>query len=101
MMQAPRIVRWTLPALLLTWVVGGYLIVTASRRGDDAKPSAPVGTTTTTRPRHEPRRVRVSRGDTASTIAHRANLTVDELLALNPGVDPRALRPGRRLKTEP
>jgi LysM repeat protein len=102
MMQAPRIVRWTLPALLLTWVVGGYLIVTASRHGDGAKPGSSVGTTTTTRPRHHrPRRVRVSRGDTASRIAHRANLTVGELLELNPDVDPRALRPGRRLKIAP
>jgi LysM repeat protein len=94
-------VRWTLPVLLLLWVVGGYVIVAASRRGDDAKPGSAVRTTTTARPHRKPRRVRVGRGDTASAIAHRANLTVVELLQLNPGVDPRALRPGRRLKIEP
>jgi LysM repeat protein len=52
-------------------------------------------------PRRKPRRVRVGRGDTASAIARRANLTVVELLQLNPGVDPRTLRRGRRLKIEP
>lgn len=29
-------VRWTLPAVLLTWVVGEHVIVTASRRERDA-----------------------------------------------------------------
>lgn len=94
-------VRWTLPALLRTWVVGGYAIMAASRRGDDAKPGPPVGASTTTGPRPRPRRTRVRRGDTAATIAHRAHLTVAELLRLDPSVDPRALRPGRRLEIEP
>jgi LysM repeat protein len=94
-------VRWTLPALLLTWVVGGYVIVTSSRSWDGPKRGSSVGTTTAPMPRRKPRRVQVGRGDTASAIARRANLTVVDLLQLNPGVDPRALRPGRRLKIEP
>ncbi len=98
MLQAPRIVRWTLPALLLTLVIGGYAIVSASGR-EDAKPgsSAPA-TTSTTKSKHKPKRVKVRKGDTVASIANRSKLTVIELLELNPKVDPRLLRPGQRLK---
>ncbi len=97
MLQAPRIVRWTLPALLLTLVVGGYAIVAASGREDGGKPgsSAP---TTTTKKKHKPKRVMVHTGDTVASIARKAKLTAVELLELNPNVDPRLLRPGQRLK---
>ena len=97
MLQAPRIVRWTLPALLLTLVVGGYAIVAASGRQDSGKPgsSAP---TTTTKKRTKAKRVMVHTGDTVASIARKAKLTAVELLELNPDVDPRLLRPGQRLK---
>jgi LysM repeat protein len=32
------------------------------------------------------------------TIASRHNTTVDQLLTLNPGVDPSALQPGQRIR---
>jgi hypothetical protein len=32
-------VRWTLPALLLTWVVGGYVVAAAGRSADGANPA--------------------------------------------------------------
>ncbi len=102
MLQAPRIVRWTLPALLLTLVIGGYAIVAASGREDGGKPStsAPATTSTTSKSkqRHKPKRVKVREGDTVAAIARRAKLTVVRLLELNPAVDPRLLRPGQRLK---
>lgn len=98
MLQAPRIVRWTLPALLLTLVVGGCAIVAASGREDHARPGSSAPATTTPAKRHKPKRVMVHSGDTAASIARRANLTVVELLELNPDVDPRLLRPGQRLK---
>ena len=97
MLQAPRIVRWTLPALLLTLVVGGYAIVAASGREDGGAGSS---TPTTTTPRSAPKakRVMVHSGDTVASIARKAKLTAVELLELNPNVDPRLLRPGQRLK---
>ena len=97
MLQAPRIVRWTLPALLLTLVVGGYAIVAASGVLGQARPGSATPATTKAKP-HKPKRVKVHTGDTAASIARRANLTVIELLELNPNVDPRLLRPGQRLK---
>jgi Tfp pilus assembly protein FimV len=40
----------------------------------------------------------VRSGDTLGTIAERFGTTVDGLLALNPGIDPRALRVGETLR---
>jgi LysM repeat protein len=42
----------------------------------------------------------VRSGDTLGTIADRFGTTVDELLVLNPGIDPRALRVGQSLRVE-
>lgn len=96
MLQAPRIVRWTLPALLLTLVVGGYAIVAASGVTDADKPEEATRTTTTAK-RAKPKRVTVHTGDTVASIARRAKLSATDLLELNPRVDPRLLRPGQRL----
>lgn len=98
MLQAPRIVRWTLPALLLMLVVGGYAIVAASGREDGGPPASVVPTTTTKQTKKSAKRVKVHSGDTVASIARKAKLTAVELLELNPNVDPRALRPGQRLK---
>lgn len=43
---------------------------------------------------------RVKPGDTLTDIAGRFGTTVDELLELNPGVDPLALEPGQRIRVE-
>jgi Tfp pilus assembly protein FimV len=42
----------------------------------------------------------VRSGDTLATIAERFGTTIDELLVLNPGIDPRALRVGQPLRVE-
>jgi LysM repeat protein len=103
MLQAPRIVRWTLPALLLTLVIGAVVIVSASRRGSSATGEATGSSTgtTTTRKRSHARHATVRKGDTATAIAHRAKLSLVRLLELNPDVDPRALHTGQKLKISP
>jgi LysM repeat protein len=40
----------------------------------------------------------VQSGDTLGEVAAKYNTTVDQLLALNPGVDPSALQPGQRIR---
>lgn len=40
----------------------------------------------------------VQSGDTLGSIAGTYNTTVDELMTLNPGVDPSALQPGQRIR---
>jgi LysM repeat protein len=42
----------------------------------------------------------VRSGDTLGTIAERFGTTVDHLLVLNPGIDPRALRVGQPLRVQ-
>jgi LysM repeat protein len=46
----------------------------------------------------ERRFYRIRVGDTLEAIAERFDTTVEELLQLNPGVDPLALTPGQRIR---
>ena len=41
---------------------------------------------------------KVKSGDTLESIAAKFNTTVDDLLALNPGIDPLALSPGQKIR---
>ena len=40
----------------------------------------------------------IQSGDTLGSIATKYNTSVDELMTLNPGVDPSALQPGQRIR---
>ena len=42
----------------------------------------------------------VQSGDTLGSIAQKHSATVDELMTLNPGIDPTALRIGQRIRTK-
>ena len=57
--------------------------------------TAPAGTTATTAGGEF---YRVREGDTLESIASRSGTTVEELLELNPGIDPVALRIGQRIR---
>ncbi|MEO8290158.1 MAG: LysM peptidoglycan-binding domain-containing protein [Gaiellaceae bacterium] len=58
-------------------------------------PSIDTGTTTT---KKKKKIYRVKAGDTLESIAEKFETTVDDLLALNPGIDPLALSPGQRIR---
>ena len=64
--------------------------------------SGPDGTTTT---RGEgpclANRTRVREGDTLESIAARCGVDVDQIIELNPGIDPLALSPGQRVRIRP
>jgi hypothetical protein len=55
------------------------------------------GTTTGSRPARR-RFYRVRGGDTLDSIAFQFRTTVEELVRLNPGIDPLALSPGQRIR---
>jgi LysM repeat protein len=59
-----------------------------------------AGTTTTagTTTSKKKQIYRVKAGDTLESIAAKFDTTVDDLLALNPGIDPLALSPGQKLR---
>jgi LysM repeat protein len=62
----------------------------------------PNGTTTTSAGGACPRpRVRVRPGDTLESIATRCSVDVDQIIELNPGIDPLALTPGQRVRIRP
>jgi LysM repeat protein len=62
--------------------------------------STPIDTTQTGQPpptgKKKVYRVRV--GDTLESIAAKFKTTVDDLLSLNPGIDPLALSPGQKIR---
>ena len=56
------------------------------------------GTSATTTAPANARYYVIQSGDTFGTIASQYNTTADELMTLNPGVDPSALQPGQRIR---
>ena len=101
-------IRYALPALALVLATVTILLVRAGMHGDDVvaptlQPPPPPPRVAAERSRT--RGVRASgysvrSGDTLGTIAERFGTTVDQLLVLNPGVDPRALRVGQSLRVK-
>ena len=82
-------------------------LVVLVQRGLDSGASATVNTTPVTTPtttletttETKKRRIyQVRRGDTLETIAEKFDTTVDDLLRLNPDVDPLALSPGQKIR---
>jgi LysM repeat protein len=77
--------------------------ISSGSSGDEAGPTATVptapgsGTTTKEAPKRK-RFYRVRRGDTLESIAVKFETTVDDLLRLNPGIDPLALSPRQRVR---
>lgn len=58
-------------------------------------PVTTTGATTTTKKK---KIYRVKAGDTLESIAAKFETTVDDLLSLNPGIDPLALSPGQKIR---
>ena len=79
-------------------------------RSDEPQPRTPTTRTTTgargagatqttaTTPARQRRFHRVQSGDTLESIAARYNTGVEDLLELNPDIDPLALSPGQRIR---
>ena len=71
---------------------------------DTTLTTAPTSSTPTTTPTtgtstsKKKQIYRVRAGDTLESIAAKFDTTVDDLLALNPGIDPLALSPGQKIR---
>ena len=97
------VARYGAPLLFLAAVTVAVLLV---RSGLDEgsspaeKPAATVTATTVTtpNPRGRPRYYRIRTGDTLAQIAPRFDLTEAELVDLNPGIEPTALRIGQKIR---
>jgi LysM repeat protein len=60
--------------------------------------STPTATSGTGTRKQKKRFYRVQRGDTLESIAAKFDTTVDDLVRLNPDVDPLALSPGQKIR---
>jgi spore germination protein YaaH len=96
-----RVARVAAPLAFLAAVTVAVLLVRAgldeaSTRTEPTVPTATAPTTTT--PVSGRRFYRIRPGDTLAAIAPRFGLTEVELVALNPGIEPTALRIGQRIR---
>jgi LysM repeat protein len=95
-----RVARVAAPLAFLAAVTVAVLLVRAgldeaTTRAEPTKPTAAAPTTTSPAAR---RFYRIRAGDTLAAIAPRFGLTEAELVALNPGIEPTALRIGQRIR---
>lgn len=102
-------IRYGLPTGFLLVATVAILFARAAMHGGGvespalARPPSPPPAAVPERPRTRSARASaysVRSGDTLGTIAERFGTTVDALIVLNPGIDPRALRVGQPLRVE-
>jgi LysM repeat protein len=102
-----NLARVLAPLALLAAVIAIVVVVQVSDSSTPDSPSAtqrPVTQRTSQRTppvRRTPSVYVVKAGDTLTGIADKTGSTLDEILELNPDVDPQALQTGERLKLSP
>jgi Tfp pilus assembly protein FimV len=101
------LIRYGLPTGFLLLATASILLVRGGLHDEVAapafRPPPPAPSISVKRPRVRGARASgysVRSGDTLGTIAERFGTTVEELLVLNPGIDPHALRVGQPLRVE-
>jgi LysM repeat protein len=99
--------RYGAPVAFLLAVTIAVLLVRSGLR-TDAAPVTSAGTTTTVRtttattpvPARRRRFYRLQIGETLSDVAIKFDTTVEQLLALNPGIEPTSLEVGQRVRVK-
>ena len=98
--------RYGAPAAFLLAVTVAVLLVRSGLRSDAAPATTAVRTQTVAPPSTTPVPVKRRRfyklrsGETLSDVAIKFNTTVEQLLALNPGVQPTNLTVGQRIRVK-
>jgi Tfp pilus assembly protein FimV len=100
-------IRYGLPAGFLLLATVAILVARHAIHDEPAAPAVrqapPPARVAPQRPKVRSARASaysVRSGDTLGTIAERFGTTVDRLVALNPGIDPHALRVGQTVRVE-
>jgi LysM repeat protein len=100
--------RFLAPLALVAVAIALFMVVSSSL--NDSGGSDTSGQNTGNRPaasatadggkkqKKGPRRYTVKPGDTPSSIAEKTGVPLDEILRLNPDLDPQTLSPGQRIK---
>ena len=95
--------RFLAPLALVAVCIALYMIVTSPQTSSDGSgsPNGATGarpTATATPERRGPRRYRVKEGDTPSSIAEKTGVPLEDILRLNPDLDPQTLQAGQRIR---
>ena|SRR5438034_7230337 len=105
-----ELTRFAAPAAFLAAATIAVLLIKAGLSGGSGETTTASVSTATTRPvtqtRHTTttsttsaaRYYTIESGDTLGSVAIKEHTTVDELLRLNPGIDPQALHVGQRIR---
>jgi len=110
--ELPRraLARYLAPAAFLLALTIAVLLVRSGLRSDsgstttspltglvtESRPATTARTTTRAKPAR--RFYTIQSGDTLETVAAKFGTTVDEIVALNPGIDPHALTVGQKVR---
>jgi LysM repeat protein len=99
--------RFLAPLALVAFVIALFVVVNSSmnssetstggrnQSGDSRPASSP---TASGKKKKGPRRYTVKNGDTPSSIAEKTGVPLEDILRLNPDLDPQTLAPGQRIK---
>ena len=100
--------RFLAPLALVAVVIALFVVIgssqndtkgtsTGSRSQSSGQSSGTKGTKAK-KQRKSPRRYTVKTGDTPSSIAEKTGVPLEQILSLNPNIDPQTLAPGQRIK---
>ena len=100
--------RFLAPLALVAVAIALFMVVSSSLN-DPGESGTSSGQNTGNKPaasataegkkqKKGPRRYTVKPGDTPSSIAEKTGVPLDEILRLNPDLDPQTLAPGQRIK---
>ena len=99
--------RFLAPLALVAVGIALFMVVTspstepettAPNRATETRPTGTPDGNGERRERKGPRRYTVKPGDTPSSIAEETGVPLEEILRLNPDLDPQTLSPGERIK---
>jgi LysM repeat protein len=90
--------RYGAPVAFLAAATAAALLVRAGLKAGNDKAETPSPTVTHSVPAGKRAYYHVRPGDTLGVVAERFNTTLDDLVALNPQIDPNALKIGQRLR---
>ena len=98
--------RFLAPLALVAFALALYAVVSSTTKDDGGAKGAqgtaePAGATPTPTAKSGKRRRRtytIKSGDTPSGIAEKTGVPLEQILALNPRLDPQALSPGTKIK---
>jgi LysM repeat protein len=98
--------RFLAPLALVAFCFALFMIVTSTQKSSDGNGSRSTGgeatdarpTATAEPERRGRRRYTVREGDTPSSIAEKTGVPLEDILRLNPDLDPQTLRPGQRIR---